>query len=115
MVVVDLGNRMPNLVPLEVVLSVLFVVELEFFVVLVRFKTKRMMKSQKTMKRKVVSSCSVVVHHQVLHEHAGSWTLDFGNQMPNLIPLSVVCHCQMFPLEVVRQLAYGWQFVLQQR
>ena len=115
MVVVDVGDRMQSLVPLEVVLSVLFVVELELFVVLVRFQTKRMRKSQMTMQRKVVSSCSVVVHHQVLHAHVGSWTLDFGSQMPNLIPLSVVCHCHMLPLEVVRQLAYGWQFVLQQR
>ena len=109
-----MGDRIPNLVPLEVVLSVLCVVELELFVVLVRFQTKRMMKSQKTMKRKGVSSCSVVVLHQVIHEHAGSWSLGFGNQMPNLDPLLVVFHCQMCPLEVVRQLAYGWQFILQQ-
>ena len=47
--VVEFGNQMPNLVPLEVILSVLFVVAVEFFVVLVRCQTKRMMKSQKTM------------------------------------------------------------------
>ena len=35
--VVEFGNQTPNLVPLEVILSVLFVVVLEFFVVLVRW------------------------------------------------------------------------------
>ena len=88
--VVEFGNQMPNLYPLAVSMSVLFVVVVAFLVVLVRCQTKRMMKSQKTMKRRKVSSCSVVVLHQVLHEHAGSWSL--GNQMPNLDPLLVVFH-----------------------
>ena len=79
--------------------------------VLVRFQTKRMMKSQRTMMRQEVSSYLVVVLHRVIHERAEY----FGNQMPNLVPVLVVFHCQICPLEVVRQLAYGWQFVLQQR
>ena len=62
-----------------------FVVVVGFFVVLVRYRTMKMMKNLKKMKKKKVLSYSAVVLHLLLHEH-GSWFPVFGIQMPSLDP-----------------------------
>ena len=86
------------------------VVVMEFFVVLVHFQMRRMMMNWRTMRHFVGFRVGDILH-RVIREHVAC----FGNQMPNLVPVVEVYPQQWSPSGVVHQLAYGWQFVLQQQ
>ena len=90
--------------------QVWFVAVMGFFVALVRFLMRKMMMNWMNPMRLDLESHVRVSLLLVLLEVV----VDFGNQMPNPVPLGVVWRQPWYPSVVVHQLACGWQFVPQQ-
>ena len=98
----EFGDQMANLAPL-VWTQVLFVVAMGSFVVPVRFlKRKRMMNWMIPMRHDLESRGRVSLLLVLLEV-----VVDFGNQMPNPVPLGVVWRQPWYPSVVVHQLACG--------
>ena len=89
-----------------------FVVLVEFFVVLVRYRTMMMEKNLK--KKKYLQEClGLVVLLLALHEHESVGPV--SEILMSQAPFPVAECCQTHPSVVVRQLAYGLQFSPQQQ